>query len=197
MRIFVDESLTLRRKYGPYLTLQVVEGATGSNIQTLEPIHTLTQRDLRGSTTPNFVFNDFYLDTQNQGRTFQITDRKGRVLHKFHKPIQAVGFFGQYLVYLEEGSFDSATKTLPVRFIDLHYFRGSIGNVALPVYTLPLKEESSTLRGFKINNGRLQINEHSLDYRAFRFLGDFYRVFFNLSVSLVDPQDPLHLRGFD
>src|SRR5690606_36174657 len=100
---------------------------------------------------------------------------------------RAVGFFGQYLVFIERESYDRQTGTQPLRFINLDYFRPAIGNAALPIFTLPIKTSDAITR-FDVENGKLVVNGKRISPLALKALSDIYQLVFNLSVGLVDPE---------
>ncbi len=118
---------------------------------------------------------------------FELRDPRGNSLHKFARPVSSVMFYGKYLVYIETDSLAriSETGTLPIRFIDLEYFKANLGNAPLPVFTLPLKTETVPER-FSIENGLFKVGETNISYPQFSIVGQNQTMAFNTNVALVD-----------
>ena len=80
-----------------------------------------------------------------------------------------------------------------MRFINLDYFKAAIGNANLPVFTIPVK--SVNAYNLEIEKGKLLVNGTKLSGDAIKVLSDVYQVFFNISVSLVDPRTQVRAEG--
>lgn len=174
----IDESLKPRHYWGSKMGLKIYQNS--------KVVKEISQTSFTESLSPLFFKNNPLEGLVGQGPlTFSITDNKGVVLHEFLRPVVAVFFFGQYLVYIEKKSISKQSSVLPVRFIDLNYFKSSIGNAPLPVFTFPvnLKESSNT---FNIKKAHLNIAGQRLAYEQFALLSKLYQIVFNVSVSLVD-----------
>jgi len=170
----VDTELRTRHYYGRNLNINLnyEDGL----------IEKVRQKDFTQSLSPG---NDFR-NPVNVSAGFEITTPKGVVMHKFLRPIEALFFYGQYLVYVERNSFNKETGVQNIKFIDLKYFRVNIGNAPLPVFTLPVKAESQA-KSFSIENGYLKIGEQKLSHPQIDILSKTQRVVFNVNAALVDP----------
>lgn len=179
---FIDDDLPLKRYYNKNLKIQIVD-ANNKEIKVLD------QTNAQESFSPKY-FEDFSLP---EGSKFRILDKNGKLLHTFHRDVDAVGFYGENLVFLEKGTFDANRGTQALRFINLDYFKGSIGNANLPVFSIPLNiNETSELR---IEAGKLKVGSVSLTGDAIKVLSDVYQVYFNISVALVDPRTQIRAEG--
>lgn len=177
---FVDTNIKARKIFSARLRLKI-----SSADKNINPVW-LNQKDLKNAWSPDFnqqLLNDLSgLDDV----TFSLYSQSGQKLHQFHRPIQAITFYGQYLIYIEPATLINGKITTPIRFIDLEYFKGAIGNAPLPVYTIPSKI-NKWVDQFEIKNGALIINHLTLNIESFHVLRDFYQVYYNISVALVDP----------
>lgn len=179
---FIDEDLPLKRHYSNNLQIQIVD-------EEGKEIKRISQKQFSESYSPRFS-EDLSLEGF---RTFRIVDAKGNLLHTFHRDIDSVGFYGPFLVYIEKNSYNEGRGITPLRFINLEYFKASIGNANLPVFTLPIK--TGPLTELKIINGKLHINDTKITGDAIKVLSDLYQVYFNISVSLVDPKTQIRAEG--
>ena len=178
--LMIDDRLKTRHYWGNQMKILVSQGD--------KVITEIKQRDFTQSLSPQFSANNPLGDFRNQGdMTFTIADSRGRPLHEFFAPVEAVFFFAEYLVYVESSQWNSGGKTLSIRFIDLNYARANLGNAPLPVFTLPLKLDKKPTE-FKIENGVLKIGVNPINYPLMVLVSKMSQVFFNVSVSLVDPQ---------
>ncbi len=97
-----------------------------------------------------------------------------------------ISFYGKFLVYIEKESFDREKEVHPIRFINLDYFKSSLGNAPLPVFTLPLKTKEPIVKS-SIKNGKLSLNDFSLTHDALNIISILNQVQFNISVAVSDP----------
>jgi len=170
----VDQELRTRHHFGR--NLDVIFNY--ENGQT----HKVNQRDFSQSLSPDAQIEN----PVHQSAKFEIANKKGVVYHKFFQDVEALFFYGQYLVYVEKSSYDSERKVQDLKFIDLNYFRTSVGNAPLPVFTLPVKH-SQTPSSYSIENGYLKIGEQKLSHPQLDILAKTQRVMFNVNAALVDP----------
>jgi hypothetical protein len=145
-------------------------------------IQKISQKEFNESRSPGFD----KLNPVDATATFEIATPKGVVMHKFMKPVEALFFYGPYLVYVETDSFDKSRGVQEVKFIDLNYFRVNIGNAPLPVFTLPVKMENRPAR-YTIENGYLKVGDQKLSHPQIDILSKTQRVMFNVNAALVDP----------
>lgn len=176
VEFMIDTALRTRHYWRNELQIQL--NTTGGEV-------VVNQKDFTESLSSRFQrFNPMGSNHVADGG-FTIADHKGRALHKFSKPVEAVFFYGPYLVYVEKGGYDSSTKTQNVRFIDLQYFKSSIGNGPLPVYTFPVQLASAPDR-YSIQEGLLQVGDVRLNFGQFAMLAKTHQMIFNVSAALVD-----------
>ena len=170
----------VRHYWGNRMRLQISQGG--------RIVTEVKQRDFTQSLSPGFSKNNPLSDFRGHGKmTFTITDPRGRRLHEFFTPIEAVFFFAEYLVYIESSQLTKNEKTLMVRFVDLNYVRVNIGNAPLPVFTLPLKSNQKPT-DFKIENGFLKIGDNPISYPQLALVSRMNQTLFNVAVSLIDPE---------
>jgi hypothetical protein len=171
---FLNEDLPLRKNYKNNLVLRMVgdyDHVKGHRLQT----------DFQESFAPNFS-RDLKVVP---GAHFEILDKDYKRLHTFHREVNSLGFYGKYLVYVERGSYDAVKGVLPVRFIDLEYFKTAIGNGPLPVYTLPVKIDREA--EVEIKNGKLVVGKSIMPIEALHFLAKYiYQPFYNIQVAALD-----------
>ena len=177
----VDESLAKRHNWGNNLTIQIVNksGDIATEIKQKEFTESLSPEFNKENPLKNIINSEV-------DYSFIIANKRGEALHHFKKPVEALFFFGHYLVYIEKESLRNPKSTLPLRFIDLNYFRANIGNAPLPVYSLPLNIKEVP-KEFLIKNGTLRVGESKLSYAQISMLAKVYQVVFNVNVALVDP----------
>lgn len=173
----VDESLSKRHYWGNKLRVLVKRGDV--------TVYTGKQEAFTQSLSPNFNSKNFIYEG-SEDLTFEITDKKGRVLHKFLTPVEGITFYGNFLVFVESHSMDKAGEYLPLRFIDLNYVRPNMGNAPLPVFTMPLKMKELP-KTFEISKGYLQVGEQRLSYPQMQMLSQLNQIIFNVNVALLDP----------
>lgn len=121
---------------------------------------------------------------------FHLSDKHGRRIHSFFKPVEWVTFYGNFLVFQEENAFDEASKKLTLKFIDLSFFQPALGNTPLPIFSLELKSNKSGSNAW-INQGRLVIDDANLKIDHQWLMGlsrGIYQPLFNVSVGLADPR---------
>ena len=129
----------------------------------------------------------FYFDTHGKNLIFELHTSQGVSLHRFLRPVIAAGFWGPFLVYVEKNSFNAEDETFALRFIDLEYFQGALGNTALPVFSLPISS-SIDLNHIEVRQGHLYLNDTELSVETMRFLSGVFQILYNVAVSLVDPR---------
>lgn len=122
--------------------------------------------------------------------TFHLSDKHGRRIHSFFKPIEWVTFYGNFLVFQEENAYDETSKKLTLKFIDLSFFQPALGNAPLPIFSVDLKSEKPGSNAW-INQGRLVIDDAKLQIDHQWLMGlsrGIYQPLFNVSVGLADPR---------
>jgi hypothetical protein len=177
----VDRSIKKKHYYRNNLKISLVDA-----VEKETPIRSFKEKDFLESKLDgkDHLFENF--NSYSQDHIFHLTDKNGRPLHSFARPVQQVGFFGPYLIYVEEDHLNIDKGIAEVKFIDLEYFRGDIGNAQLPVFTLPLNR-TSPIKDLQIKNGVLYIDDLPLEKKAFDFLSSTNRVIFNMAVTMADP----------
>lgn len=175
----IDTEIPTRHYWGRKMVLQILQdGAVVSEVK---------QVDFTESLSPGFNKENPLNEMRGQGEfTFAIANEKGEVLHRFLRPVESVFFFGHYLVYVEKQAVESNTKILPVRFIDLRFFKANIGNSPLPVFTMPVNIEGRP-DTFAIEDGYLKVGEQRLTYQQMDMLSKVHQIIFNVNVALIDP----------
>lgn len=176
----IDKEIRTRHYWGNRLRLRIEsDGHT---------LFDLKQEDFKNSLSPRFnKENSLESLAERRELTFSLVDPKGRVLNQFLIPVEGLFFFGQFLVFVEKGQLAKNSGHLPVRFIDLQYFKPNIGNAPLPVYTMPLNIEEAP-RKISIENGNLKIGPHSVSYQQLAMLSQVQQLVYNVNVALVDPR---------
>ena len=178
--LMIDGRLRKRHYWGNKMKVLVSQGGG--------VITELRQKDFTHSLSPVFSANNSLNDFRNQGdMTFTLTDHRGNPLNEFFVPVEAVFFFGEYLVYVESRQWNSERNVLPIRFIDLNYVRVNLGNAPLPVFTLPLKLEEKPTE-FKIEKGFLKVGGQTINYPQMVLVSKMSQIFFNIYVSLMEPK---------
>lgn len=172
---FVDENVPTRRLYRMNLKVNLMKVQEKSE----SLAGTLNQKDSEGSTASSFTGDLFFKSPKDESYRFDITTSKGEVIHRFNRPVSAVGFYGRFLIYV-----DQFEKSL--RFIDLDYFKGAIGNTPLASFELPLKVDK--VESIAVQDGKLVINGNPMVYDVLTFAADLYQVYFNIKVGLIDPK---------
>ncbi len=178
--LMIDDRLRKRHYWGNRMRILVSQGG--------RIVTEVRQKNFTESLSPGFSANNPLNGFRNQGdMTFTIADSGGRPLHEFFAPVEAVFFFGEYLVYVESHQWNPDRKTLSIRFIDLNYTRVNLGNAPLPVFTLPLKLDEKPTE-FEIENGFLKINGHSINHPQMALVSKTSQVLFNIYALLIDPK---------
>lgn len=109
------------------------------------------------------------------------------ILHVFGVQSQVVSTFEQFVVFTHTDSYDSATGTQYLSFLDLGTYNGLIGNEEIPVFRLPLKIDEA-IRSLTIRDGRLVLNEKFyIEKTFFEQASDLQQVAFNLQANLINP----------
>lgn len=174
----VDRQIKTKHYWGNKLRLQV----ESSGEQILE----VQQKEFTNAFSPKFnKENPLEGLTGERDLTFSLVDPKGRHLNEFMIPVDAVFFFGHYLVFIEKNSLSKNSGQLPIRFIDLNFFKPNIGNAPLAVYTFPLNISEAPNK-ISIENGYLKVGQQKLSYQQFAMLSQTQQLIFNVSVALSD-----------
>lgn len=176
----IDRQITARHYWGHRMTLRIEnQGQTVLDIK---------QSDFTTSLSPRFSSAN-PLEGLADGRelTFSLLDPKGRVLNQFMIPVDAAFFYGQFLVFVEKADLQRTQGHVPIRFIDLNYFRPNIGNAPLPVYTFPLNINQAP-ESIAIQDGYLKVGGQKLSYQQFAMLAQVQQLVFNVNVALADPR---------
>jgi hypothetical protein len=183
----IDKSLKTRHYWGRNMTLRI------ESLESGQPALEISQKDFSQSLSPRFnkanPLESLDSGILNQDLGFSLVDPKGVVLNQFQIPVEAIFFFGHYLVFVEKSSSQGAQdyNRGQIRFIDLEYFKPNIGNAPLPVYTLPLSgvQVGDT---YSIENGQFKVGSHKMSYQQFAMLAQTQQLIFNVNVALVDPK---------
>ena len=121
-----------------------------------------------------------------KGCRFNIV-KDGSVLHVFGVQSQVVGTFDQYVVFTHTDSYDPATGTQYLSFLDLGTYNGLIGNEEIPVFRLPLKIDEP-VRSLNVRDGRLVLNDKFfIEREYFENASDMQQVAFNLQANVINP----------
>lgn len=180
----IDEEISKRKYWGNRLRVEVQDDSG-------KTIETVNQADFKESLSPLFSKDNALKEKTASSFVITIPKRTLRgVLHipvlKFNVAVESIQFFGSYLVFVEKGAYQAEQGVLPIKFIDLDYFRSAMGNSKLPVFTFPLNLESQP-SDIKIERGMLRVNDRSLSYEQFAFLSKTSQGVYNVAVGLVDP----------
>jgi|GEM_PF-1671875 len=177
---FVDEEIPRRSYLGSKLQIQILNAAG-------ETVSTIAQKDYTESLSPRFsAENPIANLPEAQGPySFAIHHPKGERLHIFKTPIQSIGFFGHFLVF-EDARKGTQEESSPLRMINLETFRFAVGNSALPVFTLPLRDADPTAP-MRISEGRLHVGGQILQLGQIVVLSQIFQAIYNVNVALVDP----------
>ncbi|NCN95214.1 MAG: hypothetical protein GW917_00660 [Bdellovibrionales bacterium] len=178
---FVDEELPPRRLYRMNLKVNVMKKVGDNELL----VGSINQKDAVGSTAASFSEKTFFQSPQDGAYRFDIATSQGEVIHRFNRPVSAVGFYGRFLVYMDKKTSDPGQK-LPLRFIDLDYFKGAIGNTPLAAFEFPT--EFTELHNISVQSGQLSINDKEIPYSVFKVAADIYQAYFNIKVALIDPK---------
>lgn len=84
--------------------------------------------------------------------------RDGVELNTFNVPARVIATIGQYVVFSHTRSFDDQNGMNHLLFVDLGVHTGLIGNAHIPVYRLPLKNQTEEVRTMVAQDGNLVIN---------------------------------------
>ncbi len=182
----IDQALKTKHYWGNRLSLLIEQQG--------QVIHEVRQREFTESMSPSFdKANPIEGLSRNGDVTFTLATPKGTILNQFLIPVEALFFFGHYIIFIEKESLSDSRTTLPIRFIDLNYFKSNIGNAPLPVYTLPLNI-TETPTEFAIEKGYLKVGAQHLSYQQFAMLAQVQQLVFNVNVALVDPKSYENVR---
>lgn len=175
--LMIDTHLQTRHYWGRRMGIEVRQNG--------ELVTQFNQSEFTESFSPEFNKENPLQEIRGDESKFTITDNKGNPLHEFFKSVEAIFFYGHYLVYIETDALNKSETVLPIRFIDLRFFKPNIGNSPLPVFTLPLNvtERPTT---FSISEGFLKIGEQLLSYPQFDMLSKAHQILYNVNVALVD-----------
>ena len=176
--LMIDHRLRTRHYWGDRMRLLIHQRG--------EVVTEIKQRDFTQSLSPRFSSENPLDDFRGRGEMiFTIADSRGRPMHQFFTPVEAVFFFAEHLIYVESSKLSQEKSLLPIRFIDLNYARVNVGNAPLPVFTLPLKVQEIP-ENFQMENGFLKIGETLLSHSQFALISKMNQILFNVNVSLVD-----------
>lgn len=175
----VDRQLKTKHYWGNKLKLRVESAG--------EPILEMSQKEFKNAFSPSFNKQNPLEDLRAPAgdMTFSLIDPKGRHLNEFMIPIEAAFFFGHYLVFIEKNQLSKSGGQLPIRFIDLNFFKPNLGNAPLAVYTFPLNISEAPNR-VSIENGYLKVGQQKLSYQQFAMLSQTQQLIFNVNVALAD-----------
>lgn len=175
----VDQQISPRHYWGNRMRLLIRQSG--------ELVGEVPQRSFTESLSPRFSSeNPLGELLKTEGPIdFSIANAKGEAMHHFLNPVEAVFFFGDFLVYIEKAAEGEVRKSIPIRFIDLRYAKVNIGNAPLPVFTMPLNITEEP-KDFRIENGYLKIGGQKLNYQQFGMVSQSQQVLFNVAAALVD-----------
>ncbi|MCH2534119.1 MAG: hypothetical protein MK008_06740 [Bdellovibrionales bacterium] len=175
----VDREIKTKHYWGNKLRLRIESSG--------EPVMEVKQADFKHAFSPKFSKENPIdgLNTSERDLTFSLVDPKGRHLNEFMIPVEAVFFFGHYLVFIEKNQLNKSSGQIPIRFVDLNFFKPNIGNAPLAVYTFPLNISEAPGTA-SIENGYLKIGQQKLSYQQFAMLSQTQQLIFNVNVALAD-----------
>ena len=146
-------------------------------------VKTMPMRDTAGGVATGLEQPYF---CSQQSCTFSFVKEK-TTLNVFGIKSQVVGTFDQFVVFTHSDSYDSATGTQYISFLDLGTYNGLLGNESIPVFRLPLKIDES-IRTLAVRDGRLVLNERFfIEREYFDQASEMQQVAFNLTANLIDP----------
>lgn len=113
--------------------------------------------------------------------------KDNQVLHVYGIQSQVVATFDRFVTFAHMDSYDSATGTQYLHFLDLGAYTGLIGNEEIPVFRLPLKIDEP-IHTLTMTNGKLVINgKFTIEKTTFEQASEWQQVAENLEANLIDP----------
>ncbi|MEI8348021.1 MAG: hypothetical protein WCG27_11180, partial [Pseudomonadota bacterium] len=92
-----------------------------------------------------------------------------KVINSFSIPVDAVTFYGDFLVFIEPGSFITDTGVQNVSFVDLKTYTPALGREAeLPIFRIPVQMKEPA-KSISIRDGELLVNGTRLPEKVFAF----------------------------
>ncbi len=119
------------------------------------------------------------------GHSFSI-QWQGKSILSFTHEVAEITFYGNYLIFREQGSFDSSTGVQNVKFLDLSEFRYNLGRSEIPVYRIPVQTGSEGRLSFEAD--QLKVGDTSLPLKVVDHFAYVQQMAFNLTASLADPK---------
>jgi len=118
--------------------------------------------------------------------TFKLFHR-GDFLNGFEIAATSIAVLGPYIIFIEKNSFDAASGTQTLYFVDLSFSGASLARSSLPIFQIPLATKTE-LNRLSITGGQLFADEQPISREALFFLSDLQQTIFNITVSLIDPK---------
>lgn len=140
-------------------------------------------RTLKQFAAGESLHNNFDGLTPENNEKFQLF-LQGRLVHDFRVPVEALGVLGNYIVFIEKGSFNAQENFRHISFIDLDYFR--LAKNELPIFRVPVHGVEN-INSFRIHKGVLYINEKAYERGLFDFSANLNRILFNIAVNVTEP----------
>ncbi len=110
----------------------------------------------------------------------------GESFHEFYRPVKFAVNQGDYLFFIEEGSYLPDSKVQMISFIDLRYFSSAIGVTELPIFHIPL-ELGHEAKEISVQDGIFYVEDLPVGDVFVKFYSGIQQLTFNLLVNLVDP----------
>jgi hypothetical protein len=150
---------------------------------------TLAILDLQNSADKHSIMNQSAYNCPNSDLCeFQLKSDH-TLLNTMHLPVKALTTFGPYVVFVHNDSFDQATGTQYLSFIDLSAYGPALGRAEIPVFRLPLVTDTP-ITNLEVRNKKLIVGgQKSLGVEAFLAASELQQAAFNITSNLVDPKD--------
>lgn len=126
---------------------------------------------------------DCFLRITTKDKNFHLNDILVKVSH-------AVAY-GNYLVFSFKEGYDNETQKAKLGFIDLALYESHLGNEAIPVGEIEVKDLKSSIESLEVVDNQISINggQGTINKQELKLLSDLHSVHFNFQAGLVNPTE--------